>query len=111
MAESEGVDLMVTADYLAKIRRAVRITQDDDFDEELEDIIEECRQDLIQLGVIAEKANDESDPVILGVIRCYARWKFPIDDSSAELNRNDFMILRDEIRRRVEYVVDEDPVG
>lgn len=106
MAESKGVDLMVTADYLAKIRRGVRITQDDDFDEELKDIIEECRQDLVQLGVIEEKANDESDPVILGLIRCFARWKFPIDEKAAELNRGDYMILRDEIRRRLEYVVD-----
>jgi len=95
--------MAVSADYLAKIRRAVRRNQSDDVDAELRDIIQECRQDLIQLGVLESKVNDESDSLILGAVRCFARWKFGLSHEDAEKNREDYMQLRDELRRRVDY--------
>lgn len=95
--------MAVSADYLAKIRRAVRRNQSDDVDAELRDIIQECRQDLIQLGVLESKVNDESDSLILGAVRCFARWKFGLSNEDAEKNREDYMQLRDELRRRVDY--------
>ena len=93
--------MAVSADYLAKIRRGVRINSDDDFNAELTDIIEECRLDLISLGVTSEKANDEEDSLILGAVRSFARWKFGIDTD--EKNRDDYMLQRDELRRKSEY--------
>jgi hypothetical protein len=93
--------MAVTEDYLTKIRRGVRINSDDDFDAELTDIIEECRLDLISLGVTSEKANDEEDSLILGAVRSFARWKFGIDTD--EKNRDDYMLQRDELRRKSEY--------
>lgn len=93
--------MAVTEDYLTKIRRGVRINSDDDFDAELTDIIEECRLDLISLGVTSEKANDEEDSLILGAVRSFARWKFGLDTD--EKNRDDYMLQRDELRRKSEY--------
>lgn len=93
--------MAVSEDYLAKIRRGVRINSDDDFNAELTDIIEECRLDLISLGVTAEKANDETDNLILGAVRSFARWKFGLDTD--EKNRDDYMLQRDELRRKSEY--------
>ena len=95
----------VSEEYLLKIRRSVRRNQNDDIDEELEDIIEECRLDLQQLGVLQAKAEDESDSLILGAIRCFARWKFGLSNDDAGLNREDYMQLRDELRRRREYCI------
>jgi len=92
--------MAVSDDYLAKIRRAIRRSSGE-LDTEIVDVIEECRLDLISLGVSKEKANDESDSLILGAVRSFARWKFGVDDAS----REDYMLQRDELRKRVDYVV------
>jgi hypothetical protein len=99
--------MAVTAAYLTKIRRAVRRNTSTDVDAELTDIIEECRLDLQQLGVLASKANDETDGLILGAVRCFARWKFGLSNEDAAANREDYMTLRDELRRRVDYITEE----
>lgn len=95
--------MAVSDTYLAKLRRAVRRGQNTEVDAELTDIVEECRQDLISLGVLERKANDEADPLILGAVRCFVRWKFGISNEDAALNREDYMQLRDEIRKKVAY--------
>lgn len=94
---------MVTDEYLAKLRRAVRRGKNEEVDAELTDIIEECRLDLVTLGVLEAKANDEADPLILGAVRCFVRWKFGVNNDEAAANREDYMQLRDEIRKRVGY--------
>lgn len=95
--------MAVSNTYLAKLRRAVRRGQNAEVDAELTDIIEECRQDLTSLGVLESKANDETDPLILGAVRCFVRWKFGISNEDAAANREDYMQLRDEIRKKVAY--------
>lgn len=95
--------MAVSESYLAKIRRAVRRNSSDEVDDELTDIIEECRLDLQQLGITSEKTNDETDSLILGAVRCFARWKFGLSNDDAGSNREDYMTLRDELRRRTDY--------
>ena len=99
--------MAVTAGYLTKIRRAVRINTDTDFDAELTDIIEECRLDLQALGITAARATSETDSLILGAVRSFARWKFGLDDKSSAANREDYMLQRDELRRRSDYLDEE----
>lgn len=96
--------MAVTEGYLTKIRRAVRINSDTDFDAELTDIIEECRLDLQAVGVTSSKTSDESDSLILGAVRSFARWKFGINSPESAANREDYMMQRDEMRRRTDYV-------
>lgn len=98
--------MAVSAGYLTKIRRAVRLNTDTDVDAELTDIIEECRMDLINIGVLTAKAVDETDSLVLGAVRSFARWKFGLDVESAAANKEDYMIQRDEMRRRADYSVD-----
>ena len=76
--------MAVGSDYLAKLRRAVRRSQSDEVDAELCDLIEECRRDLTSLGVQAACAEDESDPLVLGAVRCFVRWKFGLSNEDAE---------------------------
>ena len=90
--------------YLAKIRVGIRIQSDADFDAELKDIIQECRQDLIAVGVTETAANDETDFMILGAVRSFTRWKFPINERTAQQNRLDYMSKRDELRRTAGYI-------
>lgn len=99
--------MAVSADYLAKIRRAVRRNTSRDVDAELADIIEECRLDLQQLGVLKTKAEDETDSLILGAVRSFARWKFGLSNEDADKNREDYMLQRDELRRRTDYTKEE----
>ena len=100
----KGDIMAVSTVYLAKIRRAVRRNTSTDVDAELTDIIEECRLDLQRLGVSTQKSNDETDSLILGAVRCFARWKFGLSNDDAEANRNDYNILRDELRRSRDYM-------
>ena len=90
--------------YLAKIRVGIRIQSDADFDAELKDIIQECRQDLIAVGVTETAANDETDFMIMGAVRSFARWNFPINERTAQQNRLDYMSKRDELRRSEGYM-------
>lgn len=94
---------MVSDFYMDKVRRAVRRGRNIEVDIELTDIVEECRRDLTSLGVAESKASDETDPLILGAVRCFARWKFGISNEDAAANREDYMQLRDEIRKKVDY--------
>ena len=96
--------MAVSAAYLAKIRRGVRINTDADFDAELTDIIEECRQDLIAVGVAPWTVISETDSLILGAVRSFARWKFGLSNEDADRNRDDYMMQRDELRRRRDYI-------
>lgn len=95
--------MAVSAEYLSRIRRAVRRSDDPEVNMEIEDIIEECRADLAGLGVLADRVNDEQDPLILGAVRCFARWKFGLSGDDRDGNREDYMQLRDELRKRVGY--------
>lgn len=95
--------MAVSAGYLTKIRRAVRRNTDTDVDAELTDIIEECRLDLQSAGVISAKTTDETDYLILGAVRSFARWKFQSGDESMA-NRDDYLLQKDELRRRRDYL-------
>lgn len=97
--------MSVSYGYLAKIQRAVRIkTASADIQAELTDLVEECRADLEALGVLPDRTRDESDYLILGAVRCFARWKMAYDADEAAANMGDYMTLRDELRRRVDYI-------
>lgn len=93
--------MAVSSNYLAKIRRGVRVNTDTDFDAEITDIIEECRLDLQSIGVTSEKTTNETDSLILGAVRSFARWKFGMDTDTA--NREDYFLQRDELRRKRDY--------
>lgn len=95
--------MSVSDEYLAKIRRSIRRNQSVDVDAELTDIIEECRLDLQQLGILQARLEDEDDSLILGAVRCFARWKFGLTSDDAKANRDDYMLMRDELRRRGDY--------
>ena len=95
--------MAVSADYLSKVRRAIRISSSADVDAELTDLVEECRLDLQQLGVLTAKADDETDGLILGAVRCFVRWKFGVSNPEADRMREDYYMMRDELRRRGDY--------
>lgn len=92
---------MISQNYLAKVRFAVRRSQNERVDEELIDIIEQCRADLIQIGVPKEVAEDEENKLVLGCQRAFARWQFGIGGDDAERNREDYIIMADQLRKNI----------
>lgn len=96
--------MAVSPEYLAKLRRAVRIkTATAEVDAELIDLINEARQDLESLGVLSEKTTDETDSLILGAVRCFVRWKKALTPEDAAADMEAYMIMRDELRRKSAY--------
>lgn len=99
--------MAVSASYLAKIYRAVRIkTVTTDMSAELTDLVEECRRDLEQLGVLTSKTTDETDTLVLGAVRSFVRWKMAADENESNWNMQDYLTQRDEMRRRSTYTVE-----
>lgn len=95
---------MVGTEYTEKLARAVRLKSPTyDATEELIDLIEECRADLMRLGVLPERASDEADPLILGAVRCFVRWKWAQTPEDETGNMRDYMTMRDEIRKTRAY--------
>lgn len=97
--------MAVSAGYLAKLQRAVRLkTLTADASAELTDLIEECRADLISLGVLSTKATDETDSLMLGAVRCFVRWKMAQTPEDAAADMDAYMTMRDELRHKREYI-------
>lgn len=90
---------MVTQEYLDKVRFAIRRNQNSRVDEELTDIIEQCRADMIRVGVPEEVAEDEKDKLVLGCQRAFARWQFGIGGDDAVRNHDDYEVMVDGLRK------------
>jgi len=93
---------MVSAEYLEKIKFAVRtVSTDDNVIAEIEDIIEECRADMVNKGVSEDVAGDETNYSVLGCVRSFARSRFGIDANDIQLNMQDYRLQVDELRKAV----------
>lgn len=94
--------MTVSDRYLEKLRRAIRQDKDADTDAEIKELILECRQDLAKTGI--QKVADETDPLILGAVRCYVRWKFGLMNPEAKIHEEQYLMLKDELSKTKEYV-------
>lgn len=98
--------MSVSTEYLNKIKFAVRtVSTDSNVVQEIEDIIEECRADMINKGVDEDIAGDESNYAVLGCVRSFARSRFGIDANDIQLNMADYRLQVDELRK---VALDED---
>lgn len=92
---------------LDKIKKALRITSSA-FDEEVEDLIAACQQDLILSGVSEGKAVDETDPLILRAITVYAKANFGFDNPDADRLQQSYTMIKIHLTLSQEYTVQED---
>lgn len=96
--------MAVTIPYLAKIKRAVRITSSaSEITAELTDTVEECRADLTRLGIPSAVVNNENDVHILDAVKRYARWRFAMDPSEAMRCQEEYQEKADELRKSAGY--------
>ena len=93
--------MAVSGGYLLKIRTAIRrySAMSADLTIELQDTVEECRADLIRLGIPSALATSETDYHVLDAVKRYARWAYEPDaDIQARLWET-YRLKADELRR------------
>jgi hypothetical protein len=96
--------MAVGVSYLAKIQRAVRLVNPSAaIVQELTDTIEECRADLLRLGLPKSTATSETDYHILDAVKRYARWKFAADPYESARCADEYKEKADELRRMRDY--------
>ena len=107
--------------YLAKIQRAVRLVNPSAaITTELIDTVEECRVDLLRLGLPTALVTSETDYHILDAVKRYTRWKFAYDPYESARCAEEYKEKADELRRMRDYsyltitfavqTSDEDPI-
>ncbi len=84
---------MITESYLIYMRNALRRTSED-FDDEIKDLIESARQELILSGILSDKANDESDPLIKRAVTLYLKAEFGLEPEYSDRYRSAFESLK-----------------
>ena len=93
--------------YLTSIRQYMRITSTA-FDPELKDLINAARADLVLGGVLEEKANDESDPLIKKAVTTYVKAEFGLDNEDADRLRASYKEQRNGLTLSDSYIAAEE---
>lgn len=97
--------MAVGAAYLSKAKTALRVKNPSaEITQEITDNIETCRADLISLGVLSSVANDETNYGILGAVKSYLRWQMAPTPEEGAANQENYMTMRDELRRKAAYI-------
>lgn len=97
--------MAVGASYLTKIRTAIRrySAMSAALETELTDTIEECRADLIRLGVTSAMATSETDYNVLSAVKSYVWWKWEQDPNVKARCYEEYATKADELRRMRDY--------
>jgi hypothetical protein len=92
----------ISEQYILKIRTALRISHVY-LDEEIVDLIEEARADLVLAGLVPEKVYDESDPNIRNAVRTYCKAKSGLDNPDAEKYAESYEAIKRHLQLTNEY--------
>ena len=95
--------MAISDSYLASVRLSVRNTSTA-FDSEITDLINAARADLVLGGVNEDKANDESDPLILRAVQTYVKAEFGLDNPDADKYRAAYKELRNGLTLSDRYI-------
>ena len=89
----------------SSIKQALRLSTDV-FDDEINDLIEAARQDLILSGVSETKASNDEDPLIKRAITTYVKAHFGWDNPDAERLQQSYDMLKMHLTLSQEYTGD-----
>ena len=92
--------------YLTSIRQYVRVSSTA-HDSELTDLINAARADLVLGGVLEEKANDETDPLIKKAVTTYVKAEFGLDNEDADRLRASYKEQRNGLSLSDSYIAAE----
>ena len=86
---------------LADIKRDLRI-KNDKFDDEVQDLIDGAKQDLILSGVLQAKVID-TDPLIKRAVSLYSKANFGLDNADSDKYMAAFTSLKHHLTLSAEY--------
>lgn len=90
--------------YLSDMRGRVRIsTARPTTDGELRDLILAARADLARVGILPERAADETDPLIKQAISTYIKAEFGLENEDAAEYRASYQMQRAELSNATKY--------
>jgi len=89
--------------YLTSVRQYMRLTTKA-HDNELSDLINAARADLVLGGVLEAKAQDESDPLILRAVATYVKAEFGLDNDDADKYRASYKEQRNGLALSDSYI-------
>ena len=97
----------VSAEYLASVRLYLRETSTAT-DSEITDLINAARADLVLGGVLEDKANDETDPLIKKAVGTYVKAEYGLDNPDSEKYRAAYKELRNDLTLSDSYIKSEE---
>ena len=89
---------------LDDVKTALRVnTNNPQITQEIEDLIESARLDLVQSGVDSDIAMKDDDPLIKRAIIFYAKANFGLDNPNAERWNESFKLLKQHLSLAGDY--------
>lgn len=86
------------------VKKALRISATA-FDDEITDLVEAARQDLVLSGVTPEIAKHDEDPLIKRAIITYCKANFGYDNPDADRFASSYQALKEHLTLAGEYNV------
>lgn len=87
---------------LDKVKLALRISNTA-YDEEIDDLIEGAKADLVLSGVTEAKAEDVEDPLIKRVVITYCKANFGLSNTDSEKLQQSYEMIKNHLCLSVEY--------
>lgn len=86
---------------LEDVKKALRVSNSA-FDDEIQDLIDEARADLIQAGLSPDIVNTD-DPLIKRAIKTYCKAEFGIDNPQADRFRDAYVMIKQHLSLAGDY--------
>lgn len=91
---------------LEKVKLSARISGNA-FDDDVQDMIESAREELVQSGVSRKMADSDEDPLIIRAVKIYVKANFGIDSPNAYRFQQSFESLKRHLSMAGDYTDDE----
>lgn len=86
------------------VKRSLRITHNF-LDDEILELVAAARQDLVQSGVSASKAESEEDPLIKRAVITYCKANFGLSNVDSEKYQRSYDMLKNHLALASDYNV------
>ena len=87
---------------LEAVKKTLRITHTK-LDDSIQDTINTARAELIRLGILASKAEDDEDPLIRDAIKTFCQMSYTDDEKKREMIYKSWEVQADGLRKSSGY--------
>ena len=91
---------------LEAVKKSLRITHTM-LDDSIQDTIKAARAELIRLGILPYKAEDDKDPLIREAIKTYCQMEYTDDEKKREMFYKSWEVQADGLRKSRAYTTKE----